>query len=207
MGKFALKIKRPRLVFSLLAFAVVVALVVGSGLYTKSVLNASELVHFFVPFPAGKITRPMTVSSPLGGSIFTRPITINVEQRGVLKKLLNPAIEGLSTHWLTNIDSKPHRIGLKFSNLNVPVDWEVGAGIPWDPATKTFGQAIGPGESIKDLGVDWLFHFPDEVRAQQVWYEGSLIVFDADTNETLTTIPIKFTKGGSKEVPGRPKTS
>jgi len=198
---------RWRIVFSAIAFIVVVGLVVGSSVYTKNVLNASELVHFFVPFPAGRVVKPTTVASPTGERIFTRPISINVNERGVFKKLLNPDIEGLSTHWLTNVDTKPHRIGMKFTNLNVPLDWEVGGAIPWDSETKTFGLAIEPGESIKDLGVDWLFHFPEEVRAQEVWYEGTLIIFDADTNENLTTIPVKFHKGGSNENTGRPKTS
>ncbi len=196
-----------RVIFSVITFIVVAGLVVGSGIYTKNVLNASELVHFFIPFPAGRVVKPTTVTSPTGERIFTRPISINVNERGVLKKLLNPEIEGISTHWLTNIDTKPHRIGMKFTNVNVPLDWEVGGAIPWDAETKTFSAAIGPGESIKDLGVDWLFHFPSEVRSQGVWYEGTLIVFDADTNEDLTIIPIKFTTGGNNESTGRPKTS
>jgi hypothetical protein len=190
---------------------VIVSLVVASSVYAKNTLNPSELVHFFVPFPAGRVVRPGVVTTPNGESIFVRPISINVNERGILKQLLNPEIEGLSTHWLTNIDKKPHRIGMKFTNLNVPVDWDINAAIPWDPETKTFGTAIGPGESIKDLGVDWLFHFPAEVRAKPVWYEGALVIFDADTGEALTTIPVTFTTttttGGTNEVPGRPKTS
>lgn len=201
------KIKLKRIILSLIAFVAIALLVFGSSVYAKNTLNVSELVHFFVPFPAGKITRPITVSSPNGDKIFTRPITINVNDRGILKQVLNPGIEGLSTHWLTNIDTKPHRIGMKFTNINVPVDWEVGAAIPWDAETRTFGTAVAPGESIKDLGVDWLFHFPTEVRTQSIWYDGTLVVFDVDTNENLTIIPVKFIKGEANENTGRPKTS
>lgn len=198
MSIFKPKIMWRRIVFSAIAFAIISVIIFGSSVYAKSTLNTSELVHFFVPFPAGKVTRPTTVSSPSGEKIFVRPITINVDERGILKRVFNPAIEGLSTHWLTNIDTRPHRIGMKFTNINVPVDWDVGARIPWDEATRTFGVAVAPGDSIMDLGVDWLFHFPSEVRAKQVWYDGTLVVFDADTNESLTIIPIKFIKGGDK---------
>ena len=195
-----------RVIFSATAVVVISVLMFGSSLYAKITLNPTELSHFFVPFPAGRVMRPMTVDRPGGGSIFVCPIVINVDQSGILKRILNPNVEGLSTHWLDNIDTQPHRIGMKFTESNVKVEWEVYAGIPWNAETRTFDVAIGPGERVLDLGIDWLFFFPPEVRSQDVWYDGSLIVYDADTNETLTTIPIKFQKGAVDEVPaGRPK--
>jgi hypothetical protein len=186
--------KRKLVIYSVIGAVVLSALIFGSSFYAKSTLNPTELSHFFVPFPAGKIARPMTVKQLDGSGIFVRPIVINVDQRGILKRILNPAVEGLSTHWLDNIDTKPHRIGLKFTNVNMEVEWDVHAGIPWDPETKTFEVPIGPGERVPDLGVDWLFFFTPEIMAQDVWYDGSLLVYDADTNESLTTIPIKFQK-------------
>ena len=188
-----------RALYSVVAAVLVSGLIFGSSYYAKSTLNPTELSHFFVPFPAGRVVRPMTVKTADGNhSIFVRPITINVDARGILKRWLNPSVEGLSTHWLDNIDTKPHRIGMKFTNVNVEVEWDVHAGIPWDEETRTFEVAIGPGERVPELGVDWLFFFPPEVREKQVWYDGSLVVFDADTNETLTTIPIKFQRGAGR---------
>ena len=87
---------------------------------------------------------------------------------------------------------------MKFTESDVEIKWDINAGIPWDPETRTFGVAVGPGERIPDLGVDWYFIFPPEVQVRDVWYEGSLIVYDADTNETLTSIPVKFQKGASR---------
>lgn len=200
-------VKVRRALYSITAAAVLSALVFGSGLYAKSTLNPTELSHFFVPFPAGRVARPMTVDKLDGGSIFVRPIIINVDQRGILKKIFNPAVEGLSTHWLDNIDTEPHRIGMKFTNVNVEVEWDVNAGIPWDPETRTFKVPIGPGERVPDLGIDWLFFFTPDIMAQDVWYEGSLIVYDADTNETLTTIPVKFQESTAPSIEGRPKSS
>ena len=65
---------------------------------------------------------------------------------------------------------------------------------------------------MPDLGVDWLFFFTPEVMAQDIWYDGSLVVYDADTNETLTTIPVKFQKNTAKSnttpnQDGRPASS
>jgi len=199
------KIHYKRIIFSIIGFVIIAGLVFGSSVYAAQTLNPTELVHFFVPYPAGRVVRPMTMDNPSGGKICTRPITIDVTKRGIFKQLINPGVEGLSTHWLNNIDSKPHRIGLKFTNESVPIKWEVGAALPWDPVTKTFGAAVGPGEAIKDLGIDWLFYFPEEVMKKQVWYEGNLVVFDADTGQDLTIIPIKFQKGASNESPGRPR--
>ena len=193
--------KKSKLIYSFLGAVVVAGLVIGSSLYTKAVLNPTELMHFFVPFPAGKITRPATIPNPIGGGVFTRPVIINLDQRGILKRVFNPNIEGLSTHWLVNVDTKPHRIGMKLTDASFPIEWDVGAGIPWDPETKTFAEPVAPGEQIRDLGVDWLFYFSEEARAKPVWYEGSLTVFDADSGETLTVIPIKFQKGAINEIP------
>ena len=202
--------KRKRVFYSFVGAVVLSGLIFGSSVYAKSTLNPTELSHFFVPFPAGRVVRPMNVNQLDGSGIFVRPITINVDQRGILKKWLNPGVEGLSTHWLDNIDTKPHRIGMKFTNTgNLKVEWDVHAGVPWDEDAHTFAEAIEPGERMSDVGIDWLFFFPPDVRAKDVWYDGSLVVYDADTNETLTTIPIKFQKSTApaSEGSGRPKSS
>ncbi len=200
-----------RAVYSIVAAVVLSGLLFGSSLYAQRTLNPTELSHFFVPFPAGRVVRPMTVKKLDGGGVFTRPMVINVDKRGILKQWLNPGVEGLSTHWLDNVDSKPHRIGMKFTNAeNITVEWDVHAAIPWNEDTHTFDVPVGPGERVADLGVDWLFFFPSELRSKDVWYDGALIVFDADTNETLTTIPVKFQKSTVPAYPagsgGPPKT-
>ncbi len=176
----------------------VIALTLGASVYAKRVLNPTELVHFFIPFPAGKVVRPRVVVRPDGRKIFVQPLLIDVNERGLLKRIFNPGREGVSTHWLVNIDNKPHRIGMTLTNVDVPLRWEVGAGIPWDPVSRTFQRAVAPGESVPDLGVDWIFEFPRERRKNDVWYEGELIIFDADSGENLTIFPLKFHAGKGK---------
>jgi len=138
----------------------------------------------------------VTIPIPDGGTVFTRPLVINVHERGIFKQVFNPWVEGLSTHWLVNVGDRSYRIGVKLVNTTIPVKWEVSAGIPWDPESKTFAQPIGPGRTIPELGIDWLFYVPEDARAHPVWYEGGLVVFDADTGGTLTFIPITIRFGG-----------
>jgi len=184
-----------RIVLSAAGALAVMAVTFAGSVYADRVLNPTELVHFFVPFPAGKVFRPGTVDRPGGAKVFVRPLVIDVNGRGILKRLINPGLEGLSTHWLINVDTKPHRIGMRFTNVDVPLRWEVGAGIPWDPEERVFETAVGPGESVPDLAIDWIFEFSKERRSRDVWYAGALVVFDADTGEDLTTIPVKFQAG------------
>lgn len=185
-------------IYSALAFVIIAALTFWSSSYTRTVLNSTELVHFFVPFPAGKVVRPMTVPNPNGNSVFTRPLAVDVQQQGLLKRVFNKWIVGGSTHWLVNTGNRPIRIGLKLTDTPIPIDWEVSAGIPWDPEKKVFGAPVQPGEMVPDLGIDWLFHIPENMRSQPVIYEGALTVFDADTSETLTVIPVSFKNGGAR---------
>jgi len=179
---------------SAVAFSVVVILTLGSSVYAEMVLGPTELVHFWVPFPAN-VARPMSIPIPGGGTVFARPIIVDVHKQGIFKRVFNPWIIGLSTHWLVNVGDRPYRIGLKLVNTTIPIKWEVSAGIPWDPESKTFARPIEPGKMVPELGVDWFFYIPEEMRALPVWYRGGLEVFDADRGETLTLIPITIRFG------------
>jgi len=181
--------------FSVLAFVIVMILTIGSSLYAEVVLGPTELVHFWVPFPA-RVTRPMTVPIPSGGTVFTRPILVEVHKQGIFKRAINPWVIGLSTHWLVNVGDRPYRIGLRLVNTTLPVKWEASAGIPWDSESKTFAHPIEPGKMIPELGIDWFFYIPEDVRSLQVWYSGGLVVFDTDSGETLTFLPITIRFGG-----------
>jgi hypothetical protein len=142
------------------------------------------------------------VGSEHGPRAFVKPIRVDVSEQGVLKRTFCPWIVGLSTHWILNTDSKPHRIGLRLENTTFPVEWHVNAGIPWDSQSKTFSKVIEPGERVPELGIDWMFNIPVEVRNRPVWYQGGLSVFDADSGEVLTFIPITFVNGrAARETP------
>jgi len=182
-------------IYSMIAFSIVVIFTLGSSLYAEIVLGPTELVHFWVPFPA-VVTRPVTVPIPGGGTVFARPILVEVHKQGIFKRAVNPWVIGLSTHWLVNVGDRSYRIGLRLVDTTLPVKWEVSAGTPWDPGSKTFARPIESGKTIPELGIDWFFYIPEDVRPLHVWYSGGLVVFDADSGETLTFLPITIRFGG-----------
>jgi len=162
----------------ILAFALAFLVVFGAGVYATR-LNVSELVHFWVTFPNRR----------------ARPIVLQASQRGFLKQIFDPWHEGLSTHWIVNNDTMPHRVKMELVNVTIPVQWEVHAGVPYDEETRTFTEPLQPKASIPALGIDWIFYFPENVRERPVWYDGGLKIMDADTGETLLLQPIKIVRG------------
>ncbi|MEJ5292726.1 MAG: hypothetical protein WHS82_03930 [Candidatus Methanosuratincola sp.] len=181
----------------LFGFVFLVAITVSLGAYS-AVLGKSELVHFWVAVPAGNVTSPMVLRGA-GPPISMSPIVIDLQSRGVLKNLLQPQLEGISTHWIYNLGKKPVKIKLNLANMpsDIAVDWEVNSGFEYDEATRTFKTPLSPGGSIPNLGIDWIFHIPEYYMDEPVIYDGGLEVIDADTNTVLTFIPIKFVNGAA----------
>jgi len=180
------------------------ALTLGASVYSAAFGN-SEMVHFWVAAPAGVVRKPMVMRAPTGdcpghpntparaaSAVRMSPINIDLDKRGVLKRLLQPDIEALSTHWIYNLGAKPVRIRMDLVNTRAPVKWEVNANFPYDPRTHTFTQPLAPGESIPNLGIDWKFRIP---RGSRLVYQGGLKLTDADTGELLTFIPIRLGRG------------
>ncbi|HUU75983.1 MAG TPA: hypothetical protein VMW63_07810 [Methanoregulaceae archaeon] len=168
-------------------------LTIGAAVYASD-YGKSEMVHFRVAVPAGNITSPQVIKGA-GAPLEMAPIIINLQQRGNLKKVLNPGIEGISTHWITNIGKKPIKIRMELVNASIPVRWEVSANLPFDPDTRTFIEPLPPRESIRNLGIDWFFLIPEDRLYDDIVYEGGLLLSDADTGETLTFLPITVMNG------------
>ncbi|MDI9644056.1 MAG: hypothetical protein QFX35_02415 [Candidatus Verstraetearchaeota archaeon] len=178
-----------------MGFVLMVAATLSLGSYSAALGN-SELLHFWIAVPAGNITSPIVVRGA-GPPISMSPIVVDLQSRGVLKNLLQPQLEGLSTHWIYNIGKKPVKIRLSLTNLppDITVDWDVNSGFGYDEATHTFTSMLNPGSSIPNLGIDWIFHIPAYYLDEPVIYRGGLEVIDADTNTVLTFIPIEFVNG------------
>jgi hypothetical protein len=181
---------RRRVKFTIIAIAAALTflLTIGAGVYAFN-FGQSEMVHFKVAVPAGNITSPTTLKGA-GAPIDVAPIVIDLQKRGNLKKVLNPGIEGISTHTISNIGKKPVKIRMELVNSTIPVRWEVSANLAYDPDTRTFIEPLQPRESIKNLGVDWFFLIPEDKRNDDIVYDGGLLFSDADTGELLTFLPI-----------------
>ncbi len=168
--------------------AVIVMFVVtlGAGVYA-AYWGANEIAHFWIAVPAGDVMAPM-VARGAGRPIALSPQKISLDQRGFLKNLLQPNVEALSTHWIYNLGTTPVRLRLELINCTIPVKWEVNANFPYDPQTHTFTQPLLPGQSIPNLGIDWIFEIPP--GSGDLVYNGGLLLTDVDTGQPLTFIPI-----------------
>lgn len=166
----------------------------GAAVYASD-FGRAEMYHFRVGVPAGTITSQMTVRGS-GAPLEMAPIIIDLQQRGNLKKVLNPDVEGISTHTIMNIGKKPVKIRMEIVNASLPIRWEVSADLAYDPDTRTFIEPLPPNESIRNLGIDWFFEIPEDRLYEDIVYDGGLLLSDADTGEMLTFLPIKVINGG-----------
>jgi hypothetical protein len=182
----------------LIGFAAMFALTLSLGAYA-AVFGQAEMVHFWIAFPAGNVTEPITLRGA-GPPVSMAPIVIDLDQRGVLKNVLNPSIEAFSTHWIYNLGTKPVKVQLELTNTTFPVQWEVSANLPYDEETHTFTELLYPGQSIKNLGIDWYFRIPAYYMDEKIIYQGGLKVIDANTKQVLTFIPIII--GHGQEIVG-----
>lgn len=181
-------------------FIMAAILTLCAGAYAADVRD-SEIVHFWIAVPAGNITKPITIYGA-GPPIRMAPLVIDLDERGSLKKLIQPNIEAISTHWIYNVGKRPVRIGLELVNVDIPVEWEVRANWPYDPANRMFTKPLPPGGSIPNLSIDWYFIIPDYYMDEKVIYDGGLLVYDADSGQPLTFIPIKIVRGEHSSLGG-----
>jgi hypothetical protein len=188
----------------LLALLIMFGITVGAGAYAQA-YGKNEIVHFWVAVPAGNVTETQVLRGA-GPPITLTPINIDLDARGVLKNFLQPNVEALSTHWIYNLGQKPVKIHMELTDCTIPVDWEVSANFPYDPETNTFTSPLTPGNSVQNLGIDWVFTLPPREEAMAdgdgLVYDGGLLLTNADTGERLTFIPIRIGYGGVENFEG-----
>lgn len=193
-----------KIVFALAGFLFAVAF----GLWAKSLFTISESVHFSVNFPAGEGVEASEVMNccDLGGpwaglspeEWFNYPsggvlvwgregsIILDVGKEGLLKRAFQPRYINLSSHWIRNVGVKPYQIQLGMDLCDMELDWETHEA-SWDPGSKTSTRQIEPGEVFN---MDWYFWIPPEYFSRNVVCEGTLHVLDAQTQDTLSVLPI-----------------
>ncbi|MCS7097540.1 MAG: hypothetical protein NZ922_00950 [Candidatus Methanomethyliaceae archaeon] len=172
----------------IIGFMVAFLLTIYSGAYSAEI-RKSEIVHFWVAVPAGNITHEKIIRDA-GPPIRVTPLIIDLDGRGFLKKLLQPNIEAISTHWIYNVGKRPINIRLELIESDIPIVWEVKANWPYNSSTRTFTAPIPPGGRIDLLSIDWYFIIPEYYMDEKIIYDGGLLIYDANSNELLTFIPI-----------------
>ena len=178
------------------------------GLWSKSLFTISESVHFSVNFPAGEhiaagekmdccdLGSPWERAFgsewndyPAGGVLVwgtEGQVLIDVGQEGWLKRTLQPRFFNLSSHWVRNVGVKPYKIRMAMDLCDFELEWETPEA-NWDQASLTTTRYIQPG---KTFNMDWYFHIPPEAMGQKVVCEGELEIFDAETDDSLSVLPI-----------------
>ncbi|MDD5188250.1 MAG: hypothetical protein PHF57_08585 [Methanoregula sp.] len=188
----------------ILVAAIIIFLVTLSAAVYGMDFGKAESVSFTVAVPAGTITAPTLVKGT-GPQVSMAPLTINLAGRGFPKMLFNGGIERIKSSTITNVGKKPVRIRMEMINGTIPVQWNVKAGVPYDPESHTFTEPLMPGKSIPNFGGSWYFSFPPEKLHDPVVYDGGLKFSDADTGETLTFLPIRFVNG-NPSAEGKPES-
>ncbi len=166
---------------------------IGAAMYGQE-FGKAESVSFKVAVPAGTVSAP-TVVTGTGQQVSMAPLGIDLARRGLPKMLFNGGIERIKSGGITNTGDKPVRIRMEMVNTTIPVQWNVKAGLGYDPASHTFSEPLMPGKSVPGLSASWYFSFPPEKLHDPVVYDGGLRFSDADTGETLTFLPIRFVNG------------
>jgi hypothetical protein len=113
-------------------------------------------------------------------------VLVDVGQEGWLKHTLQPNFLNISSHWIRNVGVKPYKIRLEMSLCDFELDWDTPEA-NWDQATHSTTLYIPPSRTFN---MDWNFHIPPEKMQQAVVCKGQLEVFDAETGDSLTVLPI-----------------
>ncbi len=184
------------------------AFAIAFGMWAQSLFTQSELVHFSVNYPStGSSAEKMSCCNLGGpwsrdrdadwneyvsGGVLTwgeeGEIAVDVGKQGLLKRLIQPSFVSLSSHWMRNVGTQPYFIRLDMDMCGMDLDWETFER-DWDPVTKTSTRVIEPGDTYN---MDWYFHIPPQLRSRPVVCEGLLTVYDAETDERLTELPIRI---------------
>jgi len=179
----------------LIAFSIMAGLTIGAGAYGK--VNATnEKVSIGLGTHAGNVTTTKIMKGPTG-SVILKPIMVDLDARGLLKNLLQPKVESVSTKSLYNLGNESVMIHMEVVNASFPVELIVTANYPYDEATATFTKPLKPGASIPGLSLEVRFLISDEAWNNPVVYNGGLRLTDAVNGTLLTFIPIQLVHGQS----------
>jgi hypothetical protein len=176
---------RPKHSGKILWFVVTMAIVFAAGFYRQTI-QTGESVHFSLNYPATGMQ-----TGGLGAMGDTGKLVVEVAKVSPIKKLLQPNVFNLSTHWLRNVGDTPRRIRIELEGFDCPVRWE-STDKTWDEKTHEIGRVLAPGD---DVTVDWFVTLPRPLPEDDVIIDGAIVVLDAETGERLTEFPVKFLGG------------
>lgn len=164
-------------------FALAMALAFGLGAWRVTMADG-ESVGFAVNYPASGGD-----AGGLGPMGNTGGVEMNVGNTGILKRIVQPDVASLSSHWVRNVGDTPRRIRVAAEGFDYPIRWH-STERTWDEETHSVGRLLDPDEAI---GVELLVTLPWPYPADiYTLDQGKFTVYDADTGELLTELPISI---------------
>jgi hypothetical protein len=180
---------------------------VGFGKWAQSLFTKSELMHFSVNFPSEGRAETMSCCNvggpwsrehdpdwneyPSGGLLAygdEGALVVDVGQQGFLKRLLQPNLISISSHWLRNVGTQPYRIRIEMDMCDLEMEW-LTFERDWDPVTQTSTRDIEPGDTYN---MDWFFTLTPDQRNRSVICDGELRLVDAGSGDLLTDLPVRI---------------
>ncbi len=164
-------------------FALAMALAFGLGAWRVTMADG-ESVGFAVNYPAsgGDAGGPGAMGN-------TGVVEMNVGNTGILKRIVQPDVVSLSSHWVRNVGDTPRRIRVAAEGFDYPIRWESHE-LTWDEETHSVGRLLDPDEAIGvELFVTLPWPYPADIYTLD---QGKFTVYDADTGELLTALPISI---------------
>lgn len=188
----------------LLGLLAVIATVL-MGRWGKALFTTSELVHFSVNFPTAA-GMPQADRAAVGGPWNRLPndewrgfptggllvwgresrLTVDLGGQGIIKRLAQPDVLTLSSHWIRNVGLQPYTICIEYDICGFPVTWDTFEA-HWDPRTRCTTRAISPG---KTYNMDWIIRIPEIARHQRRICSSHVVIVDAQSRARLSRFPI-----------------
>jgi len=187
------------------------------GRWSQSLFTVSELMHFSVNFPSEGRAEVMSCCDVGGPWARSRDpswcdyspggllaygeegaLVVDVGRQGIIKRLVQPDFESISSHWLRNVGTRPYRIRMEMDLSDLDLEWETFEAA-WDPVSKTSTRAIEPGDTFN---MDWFFHIPCDMRNRSVISSGTLSIYDAETDLLLSELPIEIVNSRATQETG-----
>ena len=187
--------KLQQIVVIAIAFLLMSGITIFASAYGKT--NATnEKVSFSMATHVGNVTETRIVKGP-GPTITMTPIVIDLDSRGILKSIIQPMVESVSTKSIYNYGKQNVTIHMEMTNATLPIEWIVTANYPYDKVNHTFTKPLTPGKSITGLSLEIRFIMDAEAWQRDVIYNGGLRLTEASNGTLLTFLPIQIIHGSA----------
>ncbi len=170
----------------LLLFVAAMAFAFGLGAY-RNTMGDAESVHYSLNFPARGYAAGGEGAMGKSGHVI-----VNLGNTGIIKRLLQPNEVNLSSHWVKNVGDTPRRIRLAAEGVQYPLQWS-SIDRSFDPRTLVVGRTLPPGDAVT---IDWELTLPRPLPEGLI-VDSRIVVYDADTGERLTAMPIRIVNGNA----------